>query len=640
MSQDAEVIDTTGQAETVRPGLTSEAGTGRPYGAATGRYRRLPWLAAALVAGYLLHVAWRLWLTRGLIAPAAHADEDAYLIAARALAGGPGGGTTENEAFRRLGYPLLISPVYWFTSDAFEVYRGVRVINALLNSLALPLAYLFARQVLALARPTALAAAFAVASMPAVAFYAEFALTDAVLAPVGLLWLWLAYRWLAAGAARQRLVAALGCGAAAGFVYAVHVRGTVVVFSHLLLVGAAVLLRRTPLRLAALSVGAVALAAALDPALKLAIRGAISTWGRSPKSQTVEAFTTLPGALRMLAGADGQLWYLGVATLGLGAVGVVSVLLPLLDRAARRTLLARSGVSGSSADGDCGTDAPAPDGSGTDRARWLVLVTLLAATVGIALSSSAALPPPDMRVTYYAYPRYIHFLFPLWFLVGLAALLQAPLRRAWLLAGAGAGLTLATGAVVYLRLQSVYGAVYHSFDGPEIGFLGWRWNAIGVARPTLAALALLAIGVAVTRWHARSTVAALAGLAVFNGVSMYVITDRISAPMVAPQYLADTPRLVRDVKLGPGDRVAVSSTQATWYTLFNHMREVHWEKIAVFDHLDEPVPADATVVVAPWRADRPELDWNGAEHGFHMIAEDTTHRWAVWRRGPARGGAA
>src|SRR5207253_2207144 len=140
-------------------------------------------------------------------------------------------------------------------------------------------------------------------------FYSEFALTDAVLAPLGLTWLLLAHLWLTGTTSRTRMLGAIGSGSAAGFMYAVHVRGTVVVTVQLMLALVVWRLRRSPVRLMLASVAGAVAAAAVDPALKLSIRGAISTWGNSPKSQTVDAFSTLPGLLRMLAGADGQIWY-------------------------------------------------------------------------------------------------------------------------------------------------------------------------------------------------------------------------------------------------------------------------------------------------------------------------------------------
>src|SRR5262245_51361489 len=190
--------------------------TRQPASATPSRSRARTWVLVAIVVGYLLHVGWRIYLSRNMITPAAHADEDGYLIAARALTGGPGGITTENEAFRRMGYPMLISPVYWFTTDAFNVYRGVLILNAFLNALVFPLCFLFARRVLDLSRRAAIIGALVAATLPAVVFYSEFAMTDAVLAPIALGWLILAHQWISSATTRGRLIGALGSGAVAG----------------------------------------------------------------------------------------------------------------------------------------------------------------------------------------------------------------------------------------------------------------------------------------------------------------------------------------------------------------------------------------------------------------------------------------
>jgi hypothetical protein len=302
---------------------TDSAVTARPPAEAP-RGRAATWVLIALAVGYLLHIAWRIYLSRNMITPAAHADEDGYLLAARALTGGPGGITTENDAFRRMGYPMLISPVYWFTSDAFSVYRGVLILNACLNALVFPLTYLFGRRVLDLSRRTALGGAFVAATLPAVVFYAEFAMTDAVLAPIALGWLILAHQWIAAATTRGKLIGALGSGAVAGFFYVIHVRGTMVVLAHVLLAAALLLLRKVTWRMALASVVAAGVVTLLDRVLKLVVGDAIVSIGRSPKGQTINAVTTVGGMLRTLGGADGQLWYLCVATLGLGAVALIA----------------------------------------------------------------------------------------------------------------------------------------------------------------------------------------------------------------------------------------------------------------------------------------------------------------------------
>lgn len=65
--------------------------------------------AAALAAGYLVQVLFRLVLARHLDYPSVHPDEESYLVLARVLAGRP---TTEMPVGVVIpgGYPLLISP--------------------------------------------------------------------------------------------------------------------------------------------------------------------------------------------------------------------------------------------------------------------------------------------------------------------------------------------------------------------------------------------------------------------------------------------------------------------------------------------------------------------------------------------------
>jgi hypothetical protein len=571
------------------------------------------WIILALVVGYVLHVLWRVWLTRHLDAPAAHADEDGYLVAARALVGGPGGATTENEAFRRLGYPLLLSPVYLFTSDAFAVYRGALLINALVGALVFPLAYLFGTRVVGLPRLTALGAGFVAAAMPAVVFYSEFALTDGVLAPIIMAWLLSAYWWLTAGTGRRRLLGAVAAGASAGFFYAVHARGVVIAFVHVILLVAVVVLRRSSWKLAAASLAAAVTAAAVDPALKWWIRGAIETLGRSPEGQTIDALTSVRGLFRMVLGADGQVWYLTVGTLGLGAVGLITVVAPLRDRRALRRELAE----------------PQPG------ARRIVLLMILLTTVLIALSSSAALPPTDNRINYFAYPRYTHMLYPAWFLIGLAAVLAAwTVRRTAVLVGAAAAVITVTGAVVYLRINLSGWAFFLPFDAPEIMVLGWRWDAIGIIRPSAVAIVILAaIAFSIHRFG-RAMPFALAGVLLLQAVTMVLVTARVSEPMVDPQYTADTPRIVADGYVRPGDKVAFGTTEhPTWYTRYNHMREVYWTRLMLFDQTTQDVPTGADVVIAPFGPDVDGIGhWDGTQHGFHLEVVDRTHSWAVWRR--------
>jgi 4-amino-4-deoxy-L-arabinose transferase-like glycosyltransferase len=588
-------------------GIPSTEGAREP---GTTKPRRTPWLAIALVVGFLLNVAWRLWLVRDIQVPAAHADEDGYLLAARALAGGPGGYSTENTAFRRVGYPLLLAPIYWFTSNPFQVYRGAQLVDALVNALTFPLAYLFARRVFNQTRNWSLGLGLLVATMPAVVFYSQYAMTDAVLATFALAWLLLLHAWLTATTGRGRILAALGASATAGAMYVLHVRGTMVLAVHVLAVVVFALLRRTSWRLTLGALVTSALVAASDRALRGILGNNILLAGHSPRGQMVAAITTVHGALVAIGRALGQLWYLAVGTWGLGAIGLVALLAALWPlRGLRERLLDR--VTGG---------------------RLLVLLTTLTATILIAGASSASLPTDDHRINYYAYPRYIHFLFPVWLMAGVVALRVVRGRRLRTLALSAAGATLATTAVVYLELRSPdRGWLFMAFDMPEATFLSWQWSAIRVAQPTVAALVILGL-LLVTLPRARTAGVAMTAVVALHAAVMVASVEKITKPMTADQYRPDTPLLVRDLHLGPGDKVAVSS-DTLWYVPWNAMREVYWTRVVLFDSATEEPPADANVVIAPYeRYVRQQWHtWDGAPT-FRRVAVDSYHDWAVWRK--------
>ena len=205
------------------PGLVQPAGVRRPA-------RRWAWRWALLLAvGWLAEFGLRLWFSRAQTVPLANPDESAYLIAARVLAGGP----TTDFSYSTLyqgGYPLLITPVYWFTSNAVAVYHAVLVINAAVSAALMPLAYVAGRR-LGLVRPAAYAVAAVTALLPAGLFYAEYAMTDAIYPVLVLAWLLTVHSWLTARSARGQYAAAVGSALLAGYAYAVHSRGTVIAYS-------------------------------------------------------------------------------------------------------------------------------------------------------------------------------------------------------------------------------------------------------------------------------------------------------------------------------------------------------------------------------------------------------------------------
>ena len=119
--------------ETISPGASQidvDASTvavgsrpGPAVGAAVDRPRRNWLFALLLVAGWLAQAGLRAWFSRTQAVPLDNPDETAYLVAARFLAGGPAADFSGATLYRG-GYPLLITPVYWFTSSQASVSAG------------------------------------------------------------------------------------------------------------------------------------------------------------------------------------------------------------------------------------------------------------------------------------------------------------------------------------------------------------------------------------------------------------------------------------------------------------------------------------------------------------------------------------
>lgn len=566
------------------------------------------WLVVAIVVGYVFHVGWRLWLARDFITPAAHADEDGYLLAARALAGGADGYSTENGLFRRVGYPMLLAPIYWCTDDAFQVYRWAQGFNALVNSLVFPLAALFARRVMALRTPAAVGVGFVVAGLPAVVFYSGMVMTDAILPVLALAWLVAVFAALSAESHRHQLAYAAGSGVCAGLFYIVHIRGMMVAVVHLVLVVVLLILRRVGPGYAACALGTAVVVGLLDPILKYVLGDSIIMLGDSPGSQMTTALTVDWGIALTLLRTIGQLWYLAAGTLGLGAVGVV-VVLSSFRRWSKQSL------------------------STVDRgefARLCVLGCVGCAMLLVALGSAASLPFGDYRISYFAYPRYLHFLYPPLVLIGLGTLMAARLRARLVLALTATIGAVALGAVVEWRTGQVrdrYGFIV--FDAPETSALSWQWSHFTVIVPTMVAFGLFWLGVLALRWRSAAIVSlvALFGLCV---VGMRATEQHIITPMVSAQYLADTPRLVRDLHINRDDVVA-EAWQTQFPYVFNHMREATGHRLLLFD-MNQAPPVTATVVIVPWRPAVAGPSWDGPRWNMHLMGIDRTHGWAVWHR--------
>ncbi|PZF97566.1 glycosyltransferase family 39 protein [Micromonospora deserti] len=563
-----------------------------PVGAPEGVRRR--WVVPLLlVLGWLLGVAWRMWLARHLTLPIAHTDEDSYLNTARALAGGPGGFSSENGPLRRVGYPMLISPAFLGERDFTASYRLVQLINAMVNATLLPLAYLLGRRLLGLRRRHALVAAVAAATLPAAAFYASVAMIDAVLAPLVVAWLLAVHRWVD----RPGPLAAATVGLLVGAFHLLHSRGLVIVAVHAGLV--LLLLARRRIRPAAVLAAVLpvlALALVNEAGIRL-LGDRVYLLGDPPGGGTLQAVASGRGMLRLVAAVGTQLWYLVVITFGLAGVAWAAAV-----RELRR-----------------------PERG--DAARWTVGVALVT-TVGVAGGASVILAGITSKPLDAIYGRYVQMLGPFWLLVGVGVLLTAAyrvlLRRTAVVVAllvVGAALISARLAYVAARGNSLR---YGGFGAPDLMALtgGWReFRPLTGAAVGVAAVLVLVAAVRVPRLR----VPVLAALVAVNLATMQVISARLVRPMTAAT--APTP-LVADLGVRPGERV-FASTGVHYILRFNLSHQVTWTDVRWFR--EEP-PAAADVVLVRWAPGEPD-DWDGGRYGFVRLGGNPEQHWAAWRRG-------
>ena len=294
----------------------------RAIGATVDPLRRNWLFALLLVVGWLCQAGLRAWFSRGQALPIDNPDETAYLIAARVLGGGPAADFSGNTLYQG-GYPLLITPVYWFTSSPAAVYHAVLLINAVVSAAVMPLGYLACRR-LGLGRPAAYGVAMVAALLPAGFFYSEYAIADAIFPVVTLAWLLAIHSWLVATSPRARYAAAVGSAVLSGYAYAVHPRGLV------LLVGFAAMSLfiawRRPGARGSVAAGALTavVTAGAGWTLDRYLASVLYPQGtRSLSGQLVTRLDSVYGVLHVAEMAGGQLWRLVLDSWGIAGIGLV-----------------------------------------------------------------------------------------------------------------------------------------------------------------------------------------------------------------------------------------------------------------------------------------------------------------------------
>jgi hypothetical protein len=577
----------------------------RPEPAARGR-RRWGFL---LVAGWLVQAGLRAWLSRAQVVPLAIPDESAYLIAARVLAGG----VPANFSYSTLypaGYPLLITPVYWFTHDPATVYRAVLLgINAPLSALVMPLGYVACRR-LGLERPWAFGVAMVAALVPAALFYSQYAMTDAIYPVLVLAWLLATHGWLTARSVRGRYLAAAGSALLAGYSYAVHSRGAVIVAGYVL-VGALVAWRRWVPRLSAVA-AATALCLSLGAGHLLNSHLSSVMYPRGPRTLAGEALIRLRsvhGVIFVLEMAAGQLWRFVLDGWGVSGLGLAAAVF----------VIVRRGLAG--------------------RETRIMAALAVGVTLVTAITSPAGLPPTQPQA--WASGRYLDGMLVVFFLMGCVALLRSAPRRLAVYAACVVPPTLLTAIVVFAYTggsvpTSGFGAAF-VFAEPAV--LTQDWTRASVLLATLVALVLLAAAVGVAlfadriggAWAPRLRTAMLAGLGAVSLIASLQMTSHISRASTSRQERNVT-AVVAGTGLKPGEHLVVGDG-VSWQIWMPQAYEVWWAQVRFFNIATQLPPADATVVELAWPAGKPAAaSWRHAPAGWRIVYQDRAGGWVAWRR--------
>ncbi len=578
---------------------------------------RVPWTTAGsrgrlwvilLTAGWLVQAGLRVWFSRQQFMPLANPDETAYLVAARVLAGGPGADLSGSTLYQG-GYPLLITPVYWFTSNPSTVYHAVLVVNALISALVLPLGYIACRR-LALGRPAAYVVATVAALVPAGFFYSAYAMTDAVYPVATLAWLLTTHSWLTASSARVRYAAAAASAALAAFAYAMHSRG-LVMLAGLAAVGVFIFWRQAAARLSVLAAALTAVVTAVAGwSLNHHISLAIYPEGtRSLSGQIRQRLASVNGTIHVLEMAAGQLWRLMLDSWGIAGIGVVAALLVIVRRDVRSDLRIMGALS-------------------------------VAVTTVIACTAPAALPPDQPQA--WASGRYLDGMIIVFFLVGAVMLLRSRMRDILVCAAVATGLFLlaAVTVAVYIGMTIPTSGFGAAFNFAEPAVLTMNWTQASVPLATAVTLVMLAvwIGLAGLLRRRRAGVP-FAALAAASGVcaaavSLVAVAQMTSHVSRTGSSNAQAASALMDAgKLRPGDRVAVTSSLA-WTLWVPQAFEVSWTELEPFTPRWQPLPPGTTVVESGWPAGQPaQAGWPEAPAGWRIVASDQNAGWVVWRKG-------
>lgn len=602
------VVDPTGESTGIS-GRNADSVASGVSGNTRGRLARLlAWRGfwpAALVLGYLFQVAFRLMLTVSHGFPVIHADESSYLVIARVLAGEP---TTEMPVGVVIpgGYPLLIAPAFRLASDPTSIYHLVMDINAIVNALVFPLAYLALRR-LEIPKHLAVGVAMAAALMPPVVFYSEYAMSEVVFPVILLAWLITMHGWLSPGTLRRRSLYAAGTALSAAYAMATHDRGGVVVALTGLVLVVVLAFGWAPRKSSLAGLGALAVGVAATELLAHWVQAQFKD--TPPSSVGNQVFANLFNTHllgRTVERMVGQWWYFIMSSWGFAAIAIMLCLYALFS-------------------------------SRFSVASRVVSFCMVAAVAGIALASAAGLPTDD-RIDNWVYARYLAPLVPIFFLVGVAALYRLSKRELVRVTLIGAVFLCGTAEFVILLVgKRLYKLAIIAWGMPDALFLSSDWSKLAMGRATAGALMVVGFCVLLRVAGGRRVVWALgAGLACLALYATTTVTSNVVAPTFAGhKYIATG--FDKDAGIKPGDNL-VMEWDVDWNMRMAQTYEIYPGRVwtTSLRYGDAP-PAQANVALLPLPSEGPDADpaksWPKAPAGWKVVKEDKDNNWVLWRKG-------
>ncbi|MGV9266974.1 hypothetical protein ACWDRR_20200, partial [Kitasatospora sp. NPDC003701] len=395
---------------------------------------------------------------------------------------------------------------------------------------------------------------------------------------------------------------AAGTGAAAAYSMATHDRGGVVVALTAVVFVGVLVLRWAPWRTTVAGLGALAVGMVFVKALSWWLNRQFEVEPSKVGSFLIDGLKNPDILQRTLTRTTGQIWYFIVSTWGIGGLAVVTCLFALLS-------------------------------SRFPRPHRIVGGVMVALLVGTALASAAALPD-DARIDNWVYARYLSYLVPVAFVVGVAVLARFNRRNLGLAVAGSIGLTLVLAQLVIWSAGSkLYKQVFIGWGMPDVLFLASDWGRLNMMRSTAAAFIILGAIVMLLLAGGRRVLWAIGvSLLLFAGFATTTITEQITDPYTAwrKTYATD---FTKAAGLKVKDNV-VLAWDLDGSTRMAQAFEVYQGRVWYRDPRWQPVPAGATAIVTPLAEEgkAPESYWKDHPAEWYVERTNTQQGWMVWRK--------